>query len=337
MSKTNIVDIKKIAFTKLRKHEVYGLFNDVLAIVGRYDTKAMHIGDTCAVLMALQPKNELLRLTERDFGPHLLTPQIDKLHEKRLKFASTITQQMRVVEKAALAHKQHLVNLAKPIVYGYLNYLRKKDKASIESDIATFFYELELRPEVRDALYELGFETYLYELAAANSGYIDTYAERTSQLSKRPKGSTTPVQRELQYVLKILFEQVDYYQHVFRDVDYSGLNTAFNHAIAVYTKQIKTRDTQRKNKKLKALEEEQTALDEKFRMDKIEQRQTGLDAHTSAIEASIEAKKGLKEKLTKAGKKKKEKGKTINGLLDILKKPDPKNGDKDDLEDDADG
>lgn len=50
MGKKVIVGIRKIAFTKLQKLEVYSFYNQVVEVVGRYDTKAMHIGDTCDVL-----------------------------------------------------------------------------------------------------------------------------------------------------------------------------------------------------------------------------------------------------------------------------------------------
>ncbi len=324
-----MIDIKKIAFTKLRKLEVYNLYNDVVRNIREYDTKAMHIGDTCDVLIAMQPKAQLLQNTQRDRGPHILTPEVERLHERRLSFAAVITNQMRTIEKAALADQKHLVELAKPLVYGMLNYLRQNDIIAIESLITEFFYDLNLQPEVRNALYELGFKTYLDELEAANNDCINTQAERAAQKSRRNKGSTTPVQRELQYILSILFEQVDYYQHVYKDVDYSGLITALNYVIATYTKLIKTRDTQRKNKKLRALEEEQAALEEKAKIERFEKNQSAIadDASVTLPIADLETKpKGTPLASTK---KKTGKDKPIDGLIDILKKPDKGKKDED--------
>ncbi len=329
MAKINI-EIRKIAFTKLRKLEVYTFYNEVVTVIKEYDAKAMHFGDTCNVLLAMQPKTQLLRLTDRDCGPHQLTPVLDKLHEKRLKFAATITNQMRTLEKADLPDEREMVKLTKPIVYRYLNYLRQKDKDTILSRISGFFYEMKLQPEVKDALYQLGFKTYLDELEAANIGHEKTYVKRRTQLSRRPKGSTLPVQRELQNILSILFEQVDYNQHVYKDIDYSKLITALNHTIAVYTKLIKTRDTQRKNKKLKAIKNEQTALEEKLRMDRIEKGQSETDNSTQAPSSTEDVKEKQSDNPATTAKKKKGKDKPINGLLHILKKPGEKDGDEDD-------
>lgn len=298
MAKTNIIEIRKIAFTKMRKLEVYTFYNEVVTVIKEYDAKAMHIGDTCDVLMAMQPKSQLLKLTDRDCGPHQLTPVLDKLHEKRLKFAATITNQMRTLEKADIPNEREMVKLTKPIVYRYLNYLRQKDKDTIVSHISGFFYELRLQPEVKNALYQLGFKTYLDELEVANIEHEKTYNKRRGQLSRRPKGSTLPVQRELQNILSILFEQVDYNQHVYKDIDYSKLITALNHTIAVYTKLIKTRDTQRKHKKLKAEKDAQAALEGKNQIKKVEEK------HSSAV-ADINA----KEAVSTTGEKEKESSK----------------------------
>lgn len=257
MDKKVIVKIRKIAYSKLRKLEVYRFYNDVIDIISDYDTKAMHIGDSCGVLIDMQPKAQLLKLTDDDLGPSRLTPKVDRLHEKRLKFAATITNQMRTLEMAGLEDKLDLVKLSKDMVYHYLNYLRHNDLENIDVRIDGFFHRLKLEPEVKDALYTLGFKAYLDELETANNAYQKTHSKRNTQLSQRHKGSTIPIQRELQNIMNILFDQVNYYQHVYKDIDYSGLITALNHTIAVYTKLIKTRDTQRKNKKLKAQEENQ--------------------------------------------------------------------------------
>lgn len=332
MAKTNIIEIRKIAFTKMRKLEVYTFYNEVVTVIKEYDAKAMHIGDTCDVLMAMQPKSQLLRLTDRDCGPHQLTPVLDKLHEKRLKFAATITNQMRTLEKADIPNEREMVKLTKPIVYRYLNYLRQKDKDTIVSHISGFFYELRLQPEVKNALYQLGFKTYLDELEVANIEHEKTYNKRRGQLSRRPKGSTLPVQRELQNILSILFEQVDYYQHVYKDIDYSKLITALNHTIAVYTKLIKTRDTQRKNKKLKTIENEQAALEGKPRIGSVEKVQPEKDNSISAPSSIINVNEKQNYKPANTDKKKKGEGKPINGLMHILKKPNKgkKDGDEED-------
>ena len=323
----DIIKVREIAFTKLRKHEIYNFYNDIVRVIGRYDTKAMHIEDTCYVLIGMQPKAELLVPKVERTDAHPLTLILQDLNEKRLKFAAIITNQMRTVERAGFADKEHLVELAKPMVLAYMNYLRQNDLITIEVLIAEFFSKLRKNPEIKDALFELGFKPYLDELESANNNYKNTLSERTRQLSRRPKGSTLPIQREIQNILSILFDQVDSYQRVYKDVDYSGLITALNHTIATYTKSIKTRETQRKNKKLKAKDEDEAALEEKLKMGRIEKNHSGTVDEVSSTSPTPVSKEKQQAKPSSTPKKKKEKDKPIGGLLNILKKPDKgKNG-----------
>ena len=331
MGKKVTVKIRKIAYSKLRKLEVYTFYNIVLDVISRYDTKAMRINNACDVLITMQPKAELLKLTDDDLGPHLLTPEVDSLHERRLKFAAIITNQMRILEKADIKEKRHMVELAKHTVYRYLNYLRQNDKVTIESSLNGFFIELRNMPEIKDALCQLGLETYLNELEAAKSAYTTTCAKRTKQQSQSPKGSTTPVQRELQYVMDILFNQVNFYQHVYKDIDYSGLITALNHTIAIYTKKIKTRDTQRKNKKIKAEDNIEAPSEENTKIDGIDKSLSDTTDTTSATLSPTEVKENH-QKISPPASTESLKGreKPTNGSMDILNKKDREEKEEDD-------
>ena len=328
MSRIDIIKVREIAFTKLRKREVYGFYNDIVKVIGRYDTKAMHIEDTCDVLIGMQQKAELLVPKVKATDAHPLTLKLQDLNEKRLKFAAIITNQMRTVERAELPNTEHLVKLAKPMVFGYMNYLREKDLITIEALITEFLDKLRENPPIKDALLELGFKAYLNELESANKDYMNTYSERRGQLSRRQKGSTIPIQRELQNLLRILFNQVDSYQYIYLDVDYFGLITALNHTIATYTKSIKTRETQRKNKKLKAKKDEEAGLKKKLEMGGIEKITSGTVDEVSSTSTIPDQEEKQQSKSSTAAKKKKEKDQPINGLLNILKKPDK--GKKDD-------
>lgn len=326
MGEKVILKIRKIAYSKLRKKEVYRFYNDVIVIISDYDTKAMHIDNSCDALIAMKPQAQLLKLTDDELGPSRLTPEVDMLHERRLKFSATITSQMRTLEMAGLEDKLDLVKLSKDMVYHYLNYLRQKDKESINGIIESFFHRLKLEPEVKDALYALGFKTYLDELETAQKRYFKTYLKRNAQQSRRHKGSTIPLQRELQYTINILFEQLNYYQRVYKDIDYSGLITALNHTIAVYTKLIKTRDTQRKTKKLKSQEIAETALEENTKIDGIDKSQSDS---VSASLPSIDMKGNQKETPLTSAKNLNGKNKPINGLMNILKRKEKDDDNKD--------
>jgi hypothetical protein len=140
--------------------------------------------------------------------------------------------------------------------------------------------------------------------------------------SSQHKGSTLSLQREIQNILGILFEQVDHYQHVFSDVDYSNFIAELNNVITSYTKLIKTRETQRQNKKFKAQEDAKGSWEEINKKDNIEKNQTALDSETTIAKKTKEDIDSPKSTSPETLSKTKGNEKPINGLLDILKKLD---------------
>ena len=322
MARQNIIKVRKIAFTKLHKIEVQTLFNDVIEDIKCFDTDLMHLKETCELLINLQPKTALLYLRDKELGPHKLTPRFDELREQRFKFAGIITNQMINVEKANLEGTEELVDLTKPIVKKYLRCLRRRTKVDSIQYLVQFFDKLENEPEILDAFYELGFKPYLDKLWKAHEEFLKTNGERGLQNARSPKGSTLPLQRELQYFLGVFFNQVDYSQHVYKDVDYSGLITRLNHTIALYTKLIKTRETHSKNKKLKANEAEQTKLKQE-----LEAANNDKELSATSPNPDLNVKPNGKASITQT--KKKGTNDTIDGLMNIVKKPDERKRDGD--------
>lgn len=336
MSRHYTTKVTNISLTKLRKLEVHSLYTEVIDIIKRHDTKAINIDTVCTVLMGMQEKAELLYTTDWEFTPHPLTEKLAELREKRYKFAALITNHMRTVEKAGFKGTEPFIKLAKPEVERYLINLRQNNQRVTTQLVMQFFDELDENPQLKEAFHELGFKPYLNELKATQDAFLKTYGKRRLQLSKRHKGSTQPIQRELIHLINILFKQVDYYQHAYKDIDYSHIISSLNYMIASYNKLIKTRDTKRSNRKIKEIEDEQAALEEQLKMERIAQKQAGVDSDSSAIEATAEAKKRLEEKLSIAKKKRKDKEKPIGGLLDILKKPDEGEKNEDNEKDEKD-
>lgn len=322
MRKVNIVHVRKIAFTKMRKLDVYNLYNQIVLVVNKHYTKEMHIDNTYDLLIALQPKTKLL--LDEQFGPHPLSPVIEKLREKRFKFTALVTNHMQTVEDAGFSDKEHLVKLTKPVVQKYLSYIRQNDLTTVDDLIGVFFRKLKQNSEIKEAFNELGFKPYLDELESTHIEYMDACHKRIELWSKRRKGSTLPLQRELQNILSILFEQVNYYQHVYTDVDYSSFITALNHMIAIYTKLIKTRETQSKNKKLKAKEAKSDNLAPKLlkndEMQSVAEIGVTTNDNLKDVQKNQSSNPSNSEKKKKSAKKWKDP--SVDELKNILKKPD---------------
>ena len=92
---------------------------------------------------------------------------------------------------------------------------------------------------------------YLDEMKKANDEHYKLSNERSRDISQRPKIDSKAVQKEAHYVLRSLFEQINFYQFTYPDIDYSGLISEINVQIARFSGLIHTRETcnnKRKNK-----------------------------------------------------------------------------------------
>ncbi|HZJ80479.1 MAG TPA: hypothetical protein VFC69_07890, partial [Dysgonamonadaceae bacterium] len=105
-----------------------------------------------------------------------------------------------------------------------------------------------------------------------------------------------------------------------------------NYVITSYTKQIKTRDTQRKNRKLRAQEKAEgveSASQENVEVEEVEDDEFVNVSDPVVAKTAVEVAKKQKKASPTVTNRAKGKGKPITGLLDILKKPKNADGEKD--------
>ena len=243
-----MVKIKQIALTKLLKLELPQLVKQVTKCIQKHDLEALKLVDTFELLKEQRSKMELLKVS---YGKHPLTEQIRQLHLKRCKYAAAITSQMIFLSKMVTDDTRGLVQLAHPIVKLHLYYLRQNNQFEIDQIITTFFKQLNDNPEVLNALESLGLKFYLDELKSANDQHRTLCNKRSSDISQRPKIDTLAVQREAHYVLRGLFEQINFYQFTYKDIDYSKLIGEINGLITRFSGLISMRATCSKTRKAK--------------------------------------------------------------------------------------
>jgi len=244
-----MIKIQKIALTKLLKLELPQFVKQVTNCIEKYNPKALKLQDAFQFLVEQHPKMSLLIAP---YGPHPLTERLDLLHRKRLKYAAAITLQMNLYRRIDIEETRELVRIAHPLVRIHLHYLRQNNLPVIDQTISSFFNQLRDNPDMQHALEALGLKYYLDELRKADSEHLELSVKRLHEISQRPKVNIIAIQREAQYVLRSLFEQINFYQFTYRDVDYSPLIAELNTLIARFTGLIHTRATCNKTSKKKA-------------------------------------------------------------------------------------
>lgn len=241
--------IDKIALTKLLKLELPQFVKLVTACVEKHNPKALKLQDAHEMLKDQRNKMKLL---VAPYGSHPLTEQIHQIHLKRLKFAAAITLQMNMFRKLDFEDSRELVRIAHPMVKDHLHYLRQNNRVIIDRTIDVFFKQLEDNPNEHHALEMLGLKYCLDELRSANDEHCKLSTVRSKQLSERPKIDSSGIQKEAQYVLRAFFEQINFFQFTYRDVDYTPLISELNRLIARFTGLINTRATRGETRKKKA-------------------------------------------------------------------------------------
>ena len=235
-----MVKIQEIALTKILKLELPQFVKKVTACLEKHNLEVLKLQDAYEMLADQRSKMALLRAP---YGKHILTPQIHQLHLKRLKYAAAITTQINFIRKMDMEDTRDLVKLAHPFVKLHLYYLRQNNQFVIDQIITVFFDQLNKSPDILNALETLGFKFYLDQLKNANDKHFKLCNERSKDISQRPKIDSKAVQKEAQFVLRSLFEQINFYQFTYKEIDYSPLISEINVQITRLSELIHTRET----------------------------------------------------------------------------------------------
>ncbi len=243
--------MKSIFLSKLLKLELRAFAEEVIRIVSQHDTKTLHIDGTFQALIDQRPNIELLIVP---YGSHPLTVQKEYMNEKCLNYAAIITNQIGVYSRLEDEETNRLVKIAQPAIHFYLNRLRQNNLTYIHGMLYGLFVYLKEKPIEKEALVSLGLEGYLNKLQDAHIAYKKVTGERLASKSKRPKIDSKAIQREIQHLLRMLFNQIDYYQHAYQDLNYRPMINELNGVISEFSGSINSRAAVNKRKAIKTKE-----------------------------------------------------------------------------------
>ena len=227
--------MKELSLSKLLKLHLVSFIRDVIDIVSKHDTKALHIDATFQILIDKAPA---IKLLDVPYNGHYLTKEIAYWNKKCLDYASIITSQMRAFYRLNEEENAENVKIAYPVVTLYLNYLGQNNRPIIHETIAKFFLYLKRNPEVQEALNQLDLTKYLGKLQSAHKAFKITESKRTELTSQRPTIDSKATQKELQHLLRMFFSQIDHYQNAYTELNYAPLISELNVLISKYSAMI---------------------------------------------------------------------------------------------------
>ena len=253
-----MIEVMKIAVSRLLKTEVQLLLRDTVRILEKHDPELLRLKD---VLHILKKQEEKIHFFTMPHKGHVLTVKLDQLRKKRLKCASLIAGQVSSLEKSFLSSIQHNAETVKFLSDTYLTYLGQMNQYDIDMQIMLFFSNLKESPEEQAAFQALGLQPYLDELQKLNEACRDTTRDRSRNIKDRPPTGDRALERETQRILRMFFDHVNYTQQIFKDTDYTPFISRLNAELTICSKNIKTRiaTNKRRAKKKKAAAEKAAA------------------------------------------------------------------------------
>lgn len=246
-----MIKVKEIAVSRLLKIEVLVLLEDVVRIVEEHDPEALQLQDVYNILKNQEDKIQFFTQPHRK---HLLTPKLDILRKKRLKCASLIAGQVSSLEKSFLPAIQLMAETASWLSETYLTYLGQMNQYDIDTQIRLFFSNLEKSSDEQKAFQSLGLQPYLDELEKLNEACQDVFRNRARDIKERPPTGDRALERETQRMLRMFFDNVNYTQQAYKDVDYTPFISRLNVELTTCSKNIKTRIATNKRKAKKKKE-----------------------------------------------------------------------------------
>ena len=258
-----MIEVKTIPLSKILKIDLSILLENTILILEAHNPEALRLQDIYEVLKQQEAK---VQIFDFPYGEHKLTPELAKLHKKRLKYASLIYAHVNTLANVDDKETQQMAEIAKRLPKLHLTYLGQKTISDVNSKIWLFFSLLKLDDycEDRKAFVGLGLQSYLNELQKTNTEYNRISNERTRDKKERPPTGDPLLEKETKKIIRMFFEQVNSYQLVFKDIDYAPFIKMLNIELTKHSKLIKTRlaTNKRRARKKKALAAKEAAAKE---------------------------------------------------------------------------
>jgi len=248
----NKMIIKSIKLSRLRKLELPDLAENVVAILEKYDSEALKIKESFDLLAEQQPQIDLLKL---EYGPHLITKDLDALRAKRLTYVTLISLQMKVLSKADIDNSDNAVKIAQSAVDLYLKNSASNSQSIVHQRISEFFRVVELNEELETAFSTLGLVEYMNELRSAHSKIKVKLTQRKASIAARPNINIPPITQSVTAAIRNLFNQINLAQARNPELSYAQLISDLNVELSYFRGLISMRATILANKKSKSEEE----------------------------------------------------------------------------------
>ncbi|MGV8963921.1 MAG: DUF6261 family protein, partial [Candidatus Saccharimonadaceae bacterium] len=251
-----MIKVREIPLSKILKFDLRKLVENTVSILKRFNPEALRLQDHYEVLKRQEAK---VQIFSDPYGKHSLISEMTELNRKRLNYASLINSRVKDHLKDDDAEMRNMAKTARRLSKEYLTYLGQKPVflAGFQIDLFTSRFESKFYSQDREAFVGLGLLPYITKIKKVNNEYTDLSLKRDIDIKHRTPTGDPLLEKETKRILQSFYDQVNYYQVTFTDIDYDPFIMRLNVTLTENSKSIKTRmaTNKRKARKKKALAE----------------------------------------------------------------------------------
>ena len=231
------------SFLKIRKQEFPAIIDGVIAIVQKYNPKALFIDGMFNLLVELQ--TSLPVLTQKALS-HPLSKVLKNQRKRRMELIRAILLQGAAVEKAAVPSQADAVSLILPLISRHLSNLFRENLKVVHQEVENFLAEFKQNDGLLTAAATIGVKLFIDELKALeDSMAVNVIARRES---KSPGRSVNKVQLRLNIIdgFSRLLNSIELARVEHPELDYMPLINELNEFFVPYQALVRSRTTRNK-------------------------------------------------------------------------------------------
>lgn len=208
-----------------RKSDFKSLFNQIVAIVEKYNPEDLHISETFNQLKAKQSLADAMIVAERK---SVLTASLKTMRDKRNKYVSSIA----MLAKAQLnADDEDKISAAEVLLAVTDRIFKNFSRQSFNTQLALvtqFTDEVNADIDLQAAIKLLGIDDVYAKMNALQTTIDTTYNTRRAALSARARMETTKNKRILYAKMSTLFTAIESAAVEYPDLDYETMINELN-------------------------------------------------------------------------------------------------------------
>jgi hypothetical protein len=238
---------------RIERFRFYGLSNaeftlvvpHIIAIVDKYPVVRQRLDNRFAALDAFRPELEKIEAQERKWRE---AKTLDELERSRDAYVNTLIRTERTYSRVAIPAYEEASKKLTALFDKHGRDIADDRNTAETQRIYNLAEDIERTQGMSDALAVLALTPAYNAMKEANSSFDELWQRRNKELSEAERVDTKAIRSDCVKAINALYEGIEYWATENDDPAWSQLVAELSELGGYYARQIKARETRRKNK-----------------------------------------------------------------------------------------